>query len=63
MPSDLVIPKVMDIDERLWAKNLPGSSSFLANTADQSQAPQAPCHLLTSPLQHLARLLREYPAR
>lgn len=45
MPSDLVIPKVMDIDdtdERLWARNLPGSSPFLVNTADQSQVPQAP---------------------
>ena len=33
MPSDLVIPKVMNIhdtDERLWARNLPRSSSFLA---------------------------------
>ena len=66
MPSDLVIPKVMNIDdtdERLWVTNLPGPSSFLAIQLTNLRSLNPLRHLPTSPLQHLARLLREYPAR
>ena len=46
MPSDLVIPKVVNIDdtdERLWVRNLPGSSFFLAIQLTNLRFLKAPC--------------------
>ena len=45
MPSDIVIPKVMNIDdteERPWVRNLPGSSSVLAIQLTNLRSLKAP---------------------